>query len=93
MISSSDENCLCLKRIRGKHCGGYLTPLVNENDCKHKKIDSCPGTEESEAIEIKECKMPCLTKKDVEKGLVDSHCFPSFPYLLNFEILKRKLSV
>jgi hypothetical protein len=81
------------KQIRGKLCGGYLTLLVNGNDCKHKKINSCPDTEESEAIEMKECKILYLTKKDVETGLVDAHCFPSFPCLLDFEILKRKLSM
>ncbi len=93
MIGSSDENCLFPKQIRGKLCGGYLTHLVNGNDCKHKKIYSWPGTEESEAIKMKECKMPCLTKKDVETELVYSHWFPSFPYLLDFEILKRKPSM
>jgi hypothetical protein len=94
MIGWSDESCLCPKLIRGKLCGGFLGPLVHGNDCKYKRIYSCPGTEEeSEAIEIKECKMPCLTKQDIETGLVDAHCFPSFPYLLDFEILKRKLSM
>jgi hypothetical protein len=38
MIGLSDENFLNPKQIRGKLCGGHLTPLVNGNDFKHKKI-------------------------------------------------------
>jgi ABC-type metal ion transport system substrate-binding protein len=42
---------------------------------------------------MKERKMPALTKIDVEIGLVDANYFQTFSYLLDFEILKRKLSI